>query len=81
MVVLFIIKNSNIMDIGSFIELQFSKGLEWYKGEKDSARLNTGRSAIWHAYRVSGCKAIWIPYYQCDTIRETMIAHGVKVNY
>lgn len=69
------------MEIGSFIELQFRKGLEWYKGEKDIARLNTGRSAIWHAYRISGCKAIWIPYYQCDTIRETMTAHGVKVKY
>lgn len=69
------------MEIGSFIELQFRKGQERYKGDKDVARLNTGRSAIWHAFRVTGCKAIWVPYYQCDSIRETMLAYGVEVKY
>lgn len=69
------------MEIGSFIELQFRKGLEWYKGDKNVARLNTGRSAIWHAFRVTGCKAIWIPYYQCDTIRDTFHTHNVEVKY
>lgn len=69
------------MEIGSFIEMQFRKGLEWYKGDRNIARLNTGRSAIWHAFRVTGCKAIWIPFYQCDSIRKTMTAHGVKVKY
>ena len=69
------------MEIGSFIELQFRKGLEWYKGDNDVARLNTGRSAIWHAFRVSGCKAIWIPYYQCDSIRDTFHTHNGEVKY
>lgn len=69
------------MEIGSFIELQFRKGLEWHKGDNDVARLNTGRSAIWHAFRVTGCKAIWIPYYQCDSIRETFGAHSTEVKY
>ena len=69
------------MEIGSFIEMQFRKGLEWYKGDKNIARLNTGRSAIWHAFRVTGCKAIWIPFYQCDSIRKTMTAHNVEVKY
>lgn len=69
------------MEIGSFLELQFPKGLEWYKQETNIARLNTGRSAILHAFRVTGCKAIWIPYYQCDSVRETLLAHGVEVKY
>lgn len=79
------------MEIGSFIELQFKKGLEWHKGEKDIARLNTARQGIWHAYRVvtqtqtqtqNGKKpAIWIPIYQCDSIRETFEQHGVEVKY
>ena len=56
------------MEIGSFIEMQFPKGKELYKGEKNIARLNSGRAAIWHAFRVLGCEAIWIPYYQCDTV-------------
>lgn len=31
------------MEIGSFLELQLPKGREWYKSDKDIARLNTGR--------------------------------------
>lgn len=69
------------MEIGSFIELQFPKGKELYKGEKNIARLNSGRAAIWHAFRVLGCEAIWIPYYQCDTVREFLKRKGATVKY
>ncbi len=69
------------MEIGSFIELQFPKGLEYYAQAEDIARLNTGRSAIWHAFRVTGAKSIWIPYYQCDTVRDTFIKKGAEVKY
>ena len=69
------------MEIGSFIELQFPKGRELYKGETDIARLNTGRNAIWHAFRVTGCRRIWIPIYQCDSIRETLEKKGVDICY
>lgn len=69
------------MEIGSFIELQFPKGLEHYSQTENIARLNTGRLAIWHAFRVTGAKAIWIPHYQCDTVRDTFIRKGVKVKY
>ena len=67
------------MEIGSFLELQLPKGRELYSAEKDIARLNTGRMAIWHAFRVTGCTRIWIPIYQCDSIRETFERKGVEV--
>lgn len=69
------------MEIGSFIELQFPKGLEYYNQQYNIARLNTGRAAIWHAFRVTGCTSIWIPIYQCDTVRETLKEHAVKIKY
>ncbi len=69
------------MEIGSFLELQFKKGLEYYKGEKGIARLNTGRAAIWHAFRLTGCKAIWLPYYQCDSVKNFLIGKGVVIKY
>ena len=56
-------------EIGSFIELELPKGQEIYKGE-NVVRLNTGRAAIWHAFRLTGAKTIWLPYYQCETVRE-----------
>ena len=69
------------MEIGSFIELQLPKGREFYSQQKDIARLNTGRAAIWHAFRVTGCKAIWLPFYQCDTVREFLTRKSVEIKY
>lgn len=58
------------MEIGSFIDLQLPTGKEYYNGFAGIARLNSGRTAIWHAFRVTGCQSLWIPYYQCDTVRK-----------
>lgn len=67
------------MEIGSFLELQLPKGREFYNQDINIARLNTGRMGIWHAFRVTGCKRIWIPIYQCDSIRETFHEKGVEM--
>lgn len=69
------------MEIGSFIELQLPKGKEYYNLDKDIARLNTGRMAIWHAFRVTGAKRIWIPIYQCDSIRNTFKDKDIEIKY
>ena len=66
------------MEIGSFLEVQLPKGGEWYKGDEDIARLNTGRAALWHAFRCTGAKSIWLPCYQCDSVREFFRKKGVK---
>lgn len=68
-------------EIGSFIELELPKGREFYKGDTGVARLNTGRAAILHAFRIMGAKAIWIPYYQCETVREFLTKKGVEIKY
>lgn len=68
-------------EIGSFMELELPKGREWYKGDSGIARLNTGRAAIWHAFRITGAKAIWIPYYQCETVRVFLTKKGVEIKY
>lgn len=68
------------MEIGSFIELQFSHGKELYR-QKDLIRLNTGRAAIWHAFRLTGAKTIWLPYYQCDTVSTFLRRKGERIRY
>ena len=69
------------MEIGSFIELQFPKGKEYYSQSDNIARLNTGRAAIWHALRITNCKTIWLPYYQCDSVREFLSKKNVHIKY
>ena len=68
-------------EIGSFIELELPKGREFYSGKTGIARLNTGRAAIWHAFRLTGASAIWIPYYQCESVREFLIKKHCVVKY
>jgi len=68
-------------EIGSFIELELPKGREYYSKKTNIARLNTGRAAIWHAFRLTGAKAIWIPYYQCESVREFLTNKGVDIRY
>ncbi|MCR4614126.1 MAG: hypothetical protein K5778_08995 [Bacteroidaceae bacterium] len=68
-------------EIGSFIELELPTGREWYKGEVDVARLNTGRAAIWHAFRLTRASVIWIPYYQCESVREFLTFKGCTIKY
>lgn len=69
------------MEIGSFIELQFNKGQEFYKGDIDVARLNNGRAAIYHAFRLTNCDSIWLPVYQCDTVRDFLKRKKVNIKY
>ena len=69
------------MEIGSFIELQLAKGKEYFKGDVDIARLNTGRAAIFHAFRITNCKSIWIPFYQCDTVRNFLLKKKIAIKY
>ena len=68
------------MEIGSFIEFEFSKGKEYHKGE-NVVRLNTARAAIYHAVRVLGCNTVWLPYYQCDTVRTFLQQKSINIKY
>lgn len=73
------------MEIGSFIELQFNKGHEWHQEEKYStmsiARLNSGRAAIYHAIYTLSCDTVYLPYYQCETVREFLQKKGIRIKY
>lgn len=73
------------MEIGSFIELQFPCGKEYYSDKKfcgmDVVRLNSGRCAIYHACTVLECDTAWLPFYQCETVRSFLLKKGIKVKY
>lgn len=68
------------MEIGSFIELDLRKGMEYYTGS-NIARLNSGRAGIYHALRVLACDTIHLPHYQCDTVRNFLLKKSIKIKY
>ena len=71
------------MEIGSFIELQLPQNREYYQDvpENEIIRLNSGRAAIYHAMRVYGLKKVYLPYYECDSVRDFLLQKGIKVKY
>lgn len=69
------------MQIGSFIEMDFPKSRELYKGIRNIARLNTGRAAIYHSVRLWNCDTAYLPVYQCETVREFLLKKGIAVKY
>ncbi|MFA6724756.1 MAG: hypothetical protein WCS95_08805 [Lentisphaeria bacterium] len=73
------------MEIGSFIEMQFARGLEYYQGESFAglsiARLNSGKAGILHAFRLTGCKRLWLPLYLCDCVRELFRRQQIELRH
>lgn len=71
------------MEIGSFIELQLPQGREWFEpiSDKRIARLNSGRAAIYYALCLTECKEIWVPYYQCESVRQFLLRKHIKIHY
>lgn len=67
-------------EIGSFIELEYPKGKEYYKGE-NVVRLNTGRAAIYHAVTAYGVDTVYLPYYQCETVKNFLEKKNVKIKF
>ena len=68
------------MEIGSFIEMQFEQGKEYYSGD-NVIRLNSGRAGIYHAIRSLDCDTVWLPFYQCETVREFLNQKKRKIKY
>lgn len=68
------------MEIGGYRELDLRTGLEYYAKELP-ARLNMGRSGVYHATRCLGVNRVMLPYYQCETVRDFLIKKGIDVVY
>ncbi|SDF15410.1 hypothetical protein [Sporomusa acidovorans] len=68
------------MEIGSFIEMEFPRQNEYYSGP-GIARLNSGRAGIFHAARVLECSTVFLPFYQCDTVRDFLVRKEIGVRY
>ena len=68
------------MEIGSFIELQLPQEGEWFVSVSDRsiARLNSGRAAIYYALLLTQCEEIWVPYYQCESVKTFLLKKHIS---
>ena len=66
-------------EIGSFIELEFPNGKEYYSNK--AVRLNSGRAAIYHAFRCTHTERVYLPYYQCGTVAGFLNRKNTEVEF
>ena len=69
-----------MIEIGSFLEFDLLSSNEYYNG-KNVARLNSARSGIYHSMCVLKCSSIYLPFYECYTVRDFLISKGITVKY
>ncbi len=67
-------------EMGSFIELEYPSGREYYNGE-NTVRLNSGRAAIYHAVKSYGCRTVYLPFYQCETVKNFLESKNIEIKY
>lgn len=67
-------------EMGSFIELEYPKGKEYYRGG-NVVRLNSGRASIYHAVQAYGCKKVYLPLYQCETVKNFLLRKKIEVDF
>lgn len=72
-------------EIGSFLELCFEKGKEYYTeskyGDKNVVRLNSGRNAILYAVHHYGVNKVYMPRYQCGSVIECLKRAGIEIKF
>lgn len=67
------------MEIGSFLELELKNTGEYFDDSDNTARLNSGRSGIYHSLRMMNCSTIYLPYYLCPDVKIFLEKKSVVV--
>lgn len=75
------ISSGGRVEMGSFLELDLKKTGEYFADDKNTARLNSGRSGIYHALRLLRCTAIYLPFYLCPDVKEFMKKKSIRISY
>ena len=69
-------------EYGGYLPIELSSGRPFYDG-KNVVSLNAGRYAIVYAIEDAGWKQIWLPYYLCNTVADSIriCLPQVKIDY
>lgn len=62
--------------IGGYFELELPHGVEYHQ---NAIRLNTGRNAFEYVLKAKGYKKVYLPYYTCDVMLDTI--QKLKLSY
>ncbi len=65
-------------EYGGYIELDEFRGEEYYT---DCLSLNSGRSCLGYLIEKRNIKKIYLPFFLCDTVKETCEKYGIEYEY
>ncbi len=70
------------LEIGSFLELDLKRSGEFFREpEGNIARLNSGRSSIYHSLKLLKCSTIYMPFYICPEVKEFLTRKKIIIKY
>jgi hypothetical protein len=75
------ISSGDRFEMGSFLELDLKKTGEYFADDNNTARLNSGRSGIYHALRLLNCTKIYLPYYLCPDVKDFLKRKSIRISY
>jgi hypothetical protein len=75
------IRRKDKLEIGSFLELDLKYTGEYFEDDINTARLNSGRSGIYHALRVLNCTTIYLPVYLCPDVKHFLNRKSINIRY
>lgn len=58
-------------EYGGYLPFEFKDGNEYYQG-KDVVAQNCARNAIVYAVRDAQYSRLWIPFYMCGSVKQTL---------
>jgi hypothetical protein len=74
-------KKGRLIEIGSFLELDLRASGEYYTEKINIARLNSGRSGIYHALRLLDRNTIYLPFYLCPDVKLFLESRSIIIKY
>ena len=67
-----------IREIGGYMELENYTGAEYHEGLH---RFNLGRTALVWLLEKLECRRVHVPYYNCDSVANSVTAAGIDVSF
>lgn len=68
-----------VTDIGGYIELCIKAQSSHY--HKNAIPINLARNGIQYIIKANGIKQMWVPYYTCPVVWETIKSCSCKINF
>lgn len=71
------------MEYGGYLPLELREGPDWFSrcGDKNVLRVNSAKAAIFFAVQRLGIQKLYVPHYQCASVKNMLRAAGIELSW